>query len=335
MEDVSAGAMEALMCAERNALGFYQKRLFACTCLLQALTLSALIYASHCRPDLTPPSEPHTASNGGPACLHHTDVTVVHNVTTTAYVDVTLPLLDAVTTASEEGGNDISARDSRSPAGRPVMSAQTAVTSVDYTSSGGDLLPATLAPTWPARSSDHQPGQGSLHEQHGESRIHHSGVSVPSFSTVTTPVSDASSSIVSSGKMSDPTEYVTLTPEVLTGSPDAATGIPHHHQQQQRHHQHEVEDECQYESATLRNKQGRGKSKRDVSDVTGGSVTLDVTSSTVHVSTLPSDVTMHDSTHSSGVQASSGCGESTTTQQPFFLTLTYLSPPEVGTLSTH
>ena len=62
MEDGSAAAVENIL-VQGGALGFYQKRLFFCSCFLQALTVSALIYASHCRPDITPPSPP-TSTNG-------------------------------------------------------------------------------------------------------------------------------------------------------------------------------------------------------------------------------------------------------------------------------
>ena len=67
MEDGSATAVENIL-VQSGSLGFYQKRLFFCSCFLQALTVSALIYASHCRPDITPPSSP-TSTNG--ARVHH------------------------------------------------------------------------------------------------------------------------------------------------------------------------------------------------------------------------------------------------------------------------
>ncbi|XP_070180019.1 solute carrier family 22 member 4-like [Littorina saxatilis] len=67
MEDGSAVPVENII-VQSGALGFYQKRLFLCTCLLQALTVSTLIYASHCRPELAPPA-PVSATNG--ALAHH------------------------------------------------------------------------------------------------------------------------------------------------------------------------------------------------------------------------------------------------------------------------
>ncbi|KAL8624161.1 hypothetical protein ACOMHN_020211 [Nucella lapillus] len=64
MEDGSAAPMETIL-TQSTSLGFYQKRLFFCSCFLQALTISALIYASHCRPDLSPTSSgSSTATNG-------------------------------------------------------------------------------------------------------------------------------------------------------------------------------------------------------------------------------------------------------------------------------
>ncbi|XP_025107614.1 solute carrier family 22 member 7-like isoform X3 [Pomacea canaliculata] len=62
MEDGSAAPVELILVQSRG-LGFYQKRLFICTCFLQALTVSALVYASQCHLDFAPPAPP-LATNG-------------------------------------------------------------------------------------------------------------------------------------------------------------------------------------------------------------------------------------------------------------------------------